>query len=207
MLLDALLTDLPARQVAPHPGTAAAVPHRPRRHHGRRPGRTGPHTPPGNLRPVVHPRPRDRRRALSATGIADLAERSIDELSGGQRQRVWIAMALAQDTDILLLDEPTTFLDLPHQLEILDLLRDLNTARGTTIVMVLHDLNLAARYCDRLIALRDGRVAVAGTPDQVVTPAIIREVFDLESHVMPDPAPGPRWSCPLAATGSSTAPS
>ena len=93
-------------------------------------------------------------RALAATGIEDLADRSVDELSGGQRQRAWIAMALAQETDILLLDEPTTFLDVAHQVEVLDLLTDLNRERGTTIVMVLHDMNLAARYSDHLFALR-----------------------------------------------------
>lgn len=102
--------------------------------------------------------------ALAATGITDLADRSVDELSGGQRQRVWIAMALAQETDILLLDEPTTFLDVAHQVEVLDLLTDLSVARGTTIVMVLHDLNLAARYADELIAMKDGCVHAIGTP-------------------------------------------
>lgn len=189
VLLDALpLTDLPARQVArtlgllpqsptaPDGITVADLVGRGRTPHQGIFGQWSTHD-----HEIV-------ARALSATGIADLAERSIDELSGGQRRRVWIAMALAQDTDILLLDEPTTFLGL---------LRDLNTARGTTIVMVLHDLNLAARYCDRLIALRDGRVAVAGTPDQVVTPAIIREVFDLESHVMPDPVSGAPMVMPI----------
>src|SRR5690606_14700427 len=94
--------------------------------------------------------------ALDATGTADLADRHVDELSGGQRQRVWIAMALAQQTDVLLLDEPTTFLDVSHQVEVLDLLTDLNRSRGTTVVMVLHDLNLAARYADHLIALAGG---------------------------------------------------
>lgn len=198
VLLDALpLTDLPARQVA---RTLGLLPQSPTAPDGIRVadlvgrGRTPHQGIFGQWSTHDH---EIAARALSATGIADLAERSIDELSGGQRQRVWIAMALAQDTDILLLDEPTTFLDLPHQLEILDLLRDLNTARGTTIVMVLHDLNLAARYCDRLIALRDGRVAVAGPPDQVVTPAIIREVFDLESHVMPDPVSGAPMVMPI----------
>ncbi|MDO5511622.1 ABC transporter ATP-binding protein [Corynebacterium sp.] len=126
-------------------------------------------------------------RALVDTGIADLAERSVDELSGGQRQRVWIAMALAQDTDILLLDEPTTYLDIAHQVEILDLLRTLNATRGTTVVMVLHDLNLASRYCDRLVALANGRVVAAGTPAEVITLDVIREVFDLESHILRDP--------------------
>ncbi len=125
--------------------------------------------------------------ALELTGTLDLAERSVDELSGGQRQRVWVAMALAQRTDLLLLDEPTTYLDLAHQVELLDVLRDLNSARGTTIVMVLHELALAARYADHLVAMQDGRVVAAGTPAQVVTPEVVRQVFDLECRVIDDP--------------------
>jgi iron complex transport system ATP-binding protein len=128
--------------------------------------------------------------ALDATGIADLADRSVDELSGGQRQRVWIAMALAQETDILLLDEPTTFLDVAHQVEVLDLLTDLNRSRGTTIVMVLHDLNLAARYADELVAVLDGRIHALGAPSDIVTASLVREVFGLESSVIPDPLTG-----------------
>src|SRR5690606_12748277 len=107
--------------------------------------------------------------ALEATGVLDLAERHVDELSGGQRQRVWIALALAQQTEVLLLDEPTTFLDVCHQVEVLDLLTDLNRSRGTTIVMVLHDLNLAARYADHLIAVRNGSVLAQGTAEEVLT--------------------------------------
>lgn len=129
-------------------------------------------------------------RALAATGITEFADRSVDELSGGQRQRVWIAMALAQETDILLLDEPTTFLDLTHQVEVLDLLTDLNREHGTTIVMVLHDMNLAARYADHLFALRDGRVVAAGRPGDVLTSELIRDVFDLDALVLPDPVSG-----------------
>jgi iron complex transport system ATP-binding protein len=128
--------------------------------------------------------------ALEAMGIADLADRSVDELSGGQRQRVWIAMALAQQTDILLLDEPTTFLDVAHQIEVLDLLTDLNRDRGTTIVMVLHDLNLAARYADVLIALRDGHVHSIGEPRFTVTADLVRAVFGLDSTVIVDPLSG-----------------
>jgi iron complex transport system ATP-binding protein len=135
--------------------------------------------------------------ALTATGLTDLAERSVDELSGGQRQRVWIAMALAQETDILLLDEPTTYLDVANQLDILDLMRDLNATRGTTIVMVLHDLNLAARYSDRLIAVRDGAVRAAGTPEEVVTAPNVREIFGLDSRVMPDPVSGRPMVMPI----------
>jgi iron complex transport system ATP-binding protein len=128
--------------------------------------------------------------ALTATGTLDLADRSVDELSGGQRQRVWIAMALAQQTDILLLDEPTTFLDVAHQVEVLDLLTDLNRARGTTVVMVLHDLNLAARYADELVAVRDGRVVACGEPDRIVTAELVREVFGLACRVIDDPVSG-----------------
>jgi len=128
--------------------------------------------------------------ALAATGITDLADRSVDELSGGQRQRVWIAMALAQETDVLLLDEPTTFLDVAHQIEVLDLLADLNRDRGTTIVMVLHDMNLAARYADHMFALRDGHLIAGGRPSEVVTDELIRTVFRLESTVIADPVSG-----------------
>ena len=128
--------------------------------------------------------------ALEATSTTQLADRSIDELSGGQRQRVWIAMALAQETDILLLDEPTTFLDVAHQIEVLDLLTDLNRARGTTIVMVLHDLNLAARYADELVAVRDGRVEAQGSPEEIVTAELVESVFGLKSLVIPDPVSG-----------------
>jgi iron complex transport system ATP-binding protein len=128
--------------------------------------------------------------ALAATKTDDLAERPIDELSGGQRQRVWIAMALAQQTDLLLLDEPTTFLDISHQIEVLDLLTDLNQMRGTTIVMVLHDLNLAARYADHLVAMAKGRLHVAGPPETVLTEDHVRQVFGLESRIIIDPTSG-----------------
>jgi iron complex transport system ATP-binding protein len=128
--------------------------------------------------------------ALDATDTSDLADRAIDELSGGQRQRVWLAMTLAQDTDILLLDEPTTFLDVAHQIEVLDLLTDLNQRRGTTIVMVLHDVNLAARYSDVLVAVRNGRVHASGAPRDIVTPALVHEVFGLDCTIIPDPLSG-----------------
>lgn len=135
--------------------------------------------------------------ALEVTRITDLADRAVDELSGGQRQRAWIAMALAQETDLLLLDEPTTFLDVTHQIELLDLLCDLNAARGTTIVMVLHDLNLAARYADHLIALRQGRLHVQGRPEEVLAEATIREVFGLSSRIVPDPVSGRPMMLPV----------
>jgi len=135
--------------------------------------------------------------ALEATDTTALAERPVDELSGGQRQRVWIAMALAQETDLLLLDEPTTFLDVSHQVEVLDLLTDLNRSRGTTIVMVLHDLNLAARYADHLVALAAGRVHAAGTPQEVLTEDCVRAVFGLDSRVVEDPTTGAPMMLPL----------
>jgi iron complex transport system ATP-binding protein len=130
------------------------------------------------------------RAALAGAGVLDLAERPVDELSGGQRQRVWIAMALAQETEVLLLDEPTTYLDLAHQVEVLDLLYDLNRDRGRTIVFVLHDLNHAARYADHLVAMRAGAVVAQGAPAGVVTEALVREVFDLPCRVIPDPVTG-----------------
>jgi iron complex transport system ATP-binding protein len=135
--------------------------------------------------------------ALELTGTADLADRAVDELSGGQRQRVWIAMALAQQTDVLLLDEPTTFLDVSHQIDVLDLLTDLNRRRGTTVVMVLHELNLAARYADHLVAMTDGRVHAAGTPDDVITEQTVREVFGMDCRVVPDPVSGTPLVVPI----------
>lgn len=125
--------------------------------------------------------------ALEHTDTLDLADRVVDELSGGQRQRVWVAMALAQQTDLLLLDEPTTYLDVAHQVEMLDLLANLNARRGTTIVMVLHELNLAARYADHLVAMKDGRIVATGTPEEVVTEALVRDVFGLDNRVITDP--------------------
>ncbi|WP_022916347.1 ABC transporter ATP-binding protein [Ruania albidiflava] len=135
--------------------------------------------------------------ALLRTDTLDLADREVDSLSGGQRQRVWIAMALAQDTGVLLLDEPTTFLDVAHQLDVLDLLRSLNAERGTTVVMVLHDLNLAARYADHLVVMHAGRVQATGTPAEVVTPAVVQEAFALTAHVMDDPVTGTPMVVPV----------
>jgi iron complex transport system ATP-binding protein len=125
--------------------------------------------------------------ALEATGTAELVDRSIAELSGGQRQSVWIAMALAQDTDLLLLDEPTTHLDINHQVELLDLLTDLNRTSGKTIVVVLHDLNLACRYADHIIAMKSGAILIEGHPREVITAAVVAEVYGLSCEVMPDP--------------------
>ncbi|MCX7521838.1 ABC transporter ATP-binding protein [Microbacterium sp. STN6] len=135
--------------------------------------------------------------AMLATAVTDLADRPIDELSGGQRQRVWIAMALAQETDILLLDEPTTFLDVSHQIEVLDLLLDLNRQRGTTIVMVLHDLNMACRYADHLVAMRDGLIVAEGAPENVVTTELVSRVFGIGSLVTADPVTGDRMVVPM----------
>ena len=137
------------------------------------------------------------QRALEATETLELADRNVDELSGGQRQRVWIAMALAQETDVLLLDEPTTYLDLAHQVEVLDLVTDLNRQRGTTVAIVLHDLNLAARYADHVIAMKGGRIVAEGTSADVVTEELVRDVFGLDSRVLPDPISGTPLIIPL----------
>jgi iron complex transport system ATP-binding protein len=128
--------------------------------------------------------------ALEATGTADLVDRKVSELSGGQRQRVWVAMVLAQETDLLLLDEPTTFLDINHQVELLDLLTDLNRDAGTTIVLVLHDLNLAFRYADHVVVLKGGRIAAEGVPVDVIDAALITDVFGLACEIVPDPVSG-----------------
>lgn len=129
-------------------------------------------------------------RALDATGTADLVDRPLRQLSGGQRQRVWIAMALAQDTDLLLLDEPTTYLDINHQVELLRLLRTLNAQAGKTIVAVLHDINLAGRYCDHIIAMADGAIVAEGAPSEVITAELVAKVFGLACVIVPDPVAG-----------------
>ena len=143
--------------------------------------------------------------ALASTGTADLIDRRVSDLSGGQRQRVWIAMALAQDTDILLLDEPTTFLDVNFQVEVLDLLRDLNRDRGTTIVLVLHELNLAARYADHMIAMQGGRIVSEGDPASVITVETVREVFDLDCEIIADPHSGTPLVIPIGRHVGGTA--
>ena len=135
--------------------------------------------------------------ALAATGIAELADRRLEELSGGQRQRVWIAMVLAQQTDIVLLDEPTTFLDVTHQLELLDLLTELNRERGTTVVMVLHELNLAARYADHLVVMSAGSIIAEGRPAEILTPETVLRAFALEASVIPDPVAGSPMIVPV----------
>ncbi|WP_069817303.1 ABC transporter ATP-binding protein [Streptomyces sp. TP-A0874] len=157
--------------------------------------------------------PEDERavgEAMERTDVARLADRPVDELSGGQRQRVWIAMALAQETELLLLDEPTTYLDIAHQVEVLDLVRQLNHERGRTVVAVLHDLNQACRYAGHLVAMKDGRIVAQGEPAKTVTEELVREVFGLSSVVVPDPVtggplvvPGSPWHAP-SDTGAQT---
>ncbi|MCZ7461154.1 ABC transporter ATP-binding protein [Streptomyces sp. WMMC940] len=148
--------------------------------------------------------PEDERivqESMAATGVAELADRYVDELSGGQRQRVWIAMALAQQTPLLLLDEPTTFLDIQHQLEILDLCAELHETQGRTLVAVLHDLNQATRYATHLIAMRDGRIAAEGAPGEVVTAELVERVFGVRAQVIDDPETGTPLVVPLARRG------
>lgn len=136
--------------------------------------------------------------ALARAGVADLADRTVDELSGGQRQRVWIAMVLAQQTSLLLLDEPTTYLDLSHQIEVLDLCRSLQED-GTTVVAVLHDLNLAFRYADHLVVLSGGLIVAEGRPADVVTTDLVQDVFDVPCRLLPDPETGTPMIIPRAS--------
>lgn len=138
--------------------------------------------------------------ALDQTGMRIFAGRPLESLSGGQRQRAWIAMSLAQQTDILLLDEPTTYLDLSHQLEVLHLAQRLNREQGKTVVMVLHDLNQAVRYSDELIAMKGGEVYAQGEAEQVLTPELLRDVFGLKAHILADPDTGKPHVIPYALT-------
>ncbi len=134
--------------------------------------------------------------ALDITGMSEFKYRDIDALSGGQRQRVWIAMALAQDTDLILLDEPTTYLDLVHQLEVLQLLKKLNKEEGKTIALVIHDLNMAARFSDHMIAIKDGKIATEGTPKEIMTTDVLRDVFNMDAVIVEDP----RYGAPTVIT-------
>jgi iron complex transport system ATP-binding protein len=136
--------------------------------------------------------------AIAATGLTEVAHRDVASLSGGQRQRAWIALVLAQRADTLLLDEPTTYLDLAHQLDVLRLVRRINREQGSTVVMVLHDLTLAARYSDRLVVLHDGGVVADGTPAEVLTPAVLEQAFGLRARVVPDPVTGSPMVVPEA---------
>ncbi|MGY3679222.1 ABC transporter ATP-binding protein [Streptomyces sp. TE33382] len=138
-------------------------------------------------------------RALEMTGVSELADRPVDSLSGGQRQRVWISMTLAQGTDLLLLDEPTTYLDLAHAVDVLDLVDDLHES-GCTVVMVLHDLNLAARYSDNLIVMRDGRILEQGHPRDVITAELLQEAFGLRAEVIDTPVGGGPLIVPIGRT-------
>lgn len=138
------------------------------------------------------------REAMEATGVAELADAYVDELSGGQRQRVWIAMALAQQTPLLLLDEPTTYLDIAHQIEVLELCARLHEEQGRTLVAVLHDLNQAARYATHLIAMRDGTVVAEGDPRTVVTEELVERVFGIRCRVLDDPETGTPLVIPAA---------
>ena len=135
--------------------------------------------------------------ALSLTGLTNFSDKPIDELSGGQRQRVWIAMLLAQETPIMLLDEPTTHLDIAHQIEVLDLLKELTRQHNRTIVMVLHDINLAVRYADNLIAMRDGKIKTFGEPHNVVTAQMMHEVFSIQAQILQDPVSGSPLCIPV----------
>lgn len=128
--------------------------------------------------------------ALHATGMSAFSDRPVDHLSGGQRQRAWIAMSLAQGTEVLLLDEPTTFLDMAHQMEVMTLLEKINREQKRTIIMVVHDLNHAARYAQHLVALKDGTVLYEGSPKKVMTSQMLRDVFNIDADVIPDPRTG-----------------
>ncbi|WP_246551298.1 ABC transporter ATP-binding protein [Miltoncostaea oceani] len=188
---------LPTREVARVLGLLPQQPHAP---DGITVGelvRRGRHPHQGWLRRAHSDDDRVVAAALTATDTIDLVDRAVDELSGGQRQRVWIAMALAQDPEILLLDEPTSFLDVAHQIDVLDLLMDLNRTRGTTIVMVLHDLNLAARYADHLVVMAGGALIAGGPPADVLTAETVRAAFGLEARVVPDPVCGAPMVVPV----------
>ncbi|MBQ0886067.1 ABC transporter ATP-binding protein [Streptomyces sp. RM72] len=146
------------------------------------------------------------RRALAMTGVSDLADRPVDSLSGGQRQRVWISMTLAQGTDLLLLDEPTTYLDLAHAVDVLDLVDDLHES-GRTVVMVLHDLNLATRYSDNLVVMREGAILAQGHPRDVITADLLHEAFGLRAKVIDDPVGDRPLVVPIGRTHVELGPS
>lgn len=136
-------------------------------------------------------------KAMDATGVTELSGRLVDELSGGQRQRVWVAMVLAQETQLILLDEPTTFLDIAYQIDLLELFVDLNRLEGRTLVAVLHDLNHACRYADHIIAMKDGRIVARGRPVEVITAELVEEVFGLPCRIIEDPESGTPMVVPL----------
>lgn len=142
--------------------------------------------------------------AIQVTGMDAFYDRPVDHLSGGQRQRAWIAMALAQETDMLFLDEPTTFLDMAHQLEVLKLLKQLNAVQGRTIVMVVHDLNHATRFAQHMVAIKQGRVVSEGAPEDVITQEVLREVFGIEADIIPDPRTGVPLCLPFELASEET---
>ena len=140
-------------------------------------------------------------KAMQATGVTNLASQSVDTLSGGQRQRVWIAMVLAQETAIMLLDEPTTWLDISHQIDLLELLSELNRQQGYTLAAVLHDLNQACRYATHLIALKEGKIVAEGAPGEIVSAELIEQVYGLKCMIIEDPVAGTPLVVPLGRTG------
>jgi iron complex transport system ATP-binding protein len=158
------------------------------------------------LRPWTRQDAQVAEAAMAATGVAEIADSDVNALSGGQLQRAWIALVLAQQTRLILLDEPTTFLDLAYQIEVLDLLHDLNVERGKTIVMVLHDLNHACRYADTVVAIRAGKIAAQGAPEQVVTEPLVREVFGIDCRVIADPVTGTPLVVPIGKVKGRNAP-
>lgn len=184
------ISNLPTREVARRLGILPQNPAAPEGLTVRELAAQGRYPHQGWLRQWSREDERAVEKALETTGVMEFADRPLDTLSGGQRQRAWISMALAQETGTLLLDEPTTFLDMAHQIEVLQLLDRLNRDEGRTILMVLHDLNNAARYSHHVVALSRGRVFDAGPPEEVVTPALLREVFGVEADVVPDPRTG-----------------
>ncbi len=139
--------------------------------------------------------------AMEAMGIMDLADKNVDSLSGGQRQRVWIALVLAQNTDILLLDEPTTYLDIAYQVEILDCLAKLNKARKTTIVAILHDINLSIRYADHIFAMKKGKLIAEGNPKDIITPGLMQTIYGMDSTIINDPETGDPYVIPRSKVG------
>lgn len=158
----------------------------------------------GPLRMLRHQDHEAIAQALELTGTTEFANRPLDSLSGGERQRAWIALALAQATPILFLDEPTTFLDIGHQLEVLDLVEQLNRERSMTIVMVLHDLNQAARYSQRMVALRDGTIVADGQPSEVLTVELLAEVFGVKASILSDPQSGTPICLPYATKSTAS---
>jgi len=191
VLLDgAAISNLPTREVAKRLGILPQSPSAPEGLSVRELAAQGRYPHQSWLRQWSKGDERAVERALETTGMIELADRPLDTLSGGQRQRAWISMALAQETETLLLDEPTTFLDMAHQLEVLELLERLNREEGRTILMVLHDLNNAARFSHHMVALSGGRIFDAGPPERVMTPELFQEVFHVEADVVSDPRTG-----------------